>query len=94
MINNKTILSVLFGVTLGAGAMASQAAVLTAGDLLTITPGVYAGYDSYGNPYGASQRFLVRCRYQRQRRARRERKICHEPRQRRWSARRYGPSAG
>lgn len=54
MINNKTILSVLFGVTLGAGAMASQAAVLTAGDLLTITPGVYAGYDSYGNPYGAS----------------------------------------
>lgn len=54
MISNKTILSVLFGVTLGAGAMAPQAAMLNAGDLLKITSGVPADYDSNGNPVGVA----------------------------------------
>lgn len=51
---NKTGVAVLLGVVLGVGAMTAQAAVLNTGDLLTITPGVSAGYDSNNNSLGVA----------------------------------------
>lgn len=52
--NTKNFLSGLLSISLGGTALGAQAAVLQPGDLLTITPGIAAGYDSYGNPVGVA----------------------------------------
>lgn len=49
---NKKLICGTLGVVLGSAALTLQAAVLQAGDLLTIVPGVYSGYDANGNPLG------------------------------------------
>lgn len=52
--NSKRLINGAVGLVLGCMAFAPQAAVLQAGDLLTIAPGIPAGYDNYGNPVGVT----------------------------------------